>query len=163
MQHLAKDEIFIERAQASLYRAVLSAESAIVFDERLDAVPGDVLVRRLPGNRLERYQVLDSHFNHKHGNTPAHYRLTIEKVGLKPQLEAARTTNITINNSQGIQVGDHNMQMLADALNELSRRIDATNAPDHEREDVRTKIMALLKHPLVVNVLGGVAGKIVGS
>lgn len=161
---MAKDEIFIERHASVVFKAAVTSDSVTIANENLDAVEGDILIRLLPGNRQERYLVTDVQFFRGFGPNTSHFKLTLEKEGRrKPAAPAPKTTNITINNSQGIQVGDHNMQMLADSLDDLAKRVEASDAPEPERQEARNRITALLQHPLVAAIVGGVVGKVVGG
>jgi hypothetical protein len=69
---------------------------------------------------------------------------------------------VNISHSTGVQVGDHNVQNMQNAFVALERAIEAQNATPESKSDAKAKLKALLQHPLVVAVLGGISGGIAG-
>jgi len=60
-------------------------------------------------------------------------------------------------NIAGDSIDAHNINI---SLGELVRKIEESN--DDGKEEVKSKLSALLKHPLVVKILGGAAGGVIG-
>jgi hypothetical protein len=74
--------------------------------------------------------------------------------------QATRHTTVNIHQSTGVQVGDHNVINIQNAINELIQKIDNADASPHEKNEAKNRLSALLAHPLVGSILGGVAGSV---
>ena len=68
------------------------------------------------------------------------------------------TQHITFNSPANVQIGNQNSQAIEQTFHLLIERIDAANAAPEEKAAAKSRLKAFLEHPLVVSVLGGVAG-----
>lgn len=165
LQSLQKDQIFIEKSDGSRtgpYKTTVSQGSATIFDAQLDVNEGERLIRPLPNGKDEVYLILSADFSTGLHSIPPHFNLKLQKTtAIQPALP--KHTTININNSSGIQVGDHNVINIQNALNELVQRIESSSASPQEKTEAKSKLAAFLAHPLVGSVLGGVAGALVGA
>ena len=143
------------------YKSVLTSDKCMINDASLDAEPGDEIVRTLPNGRDEHYIILRADFRQGFGGIPSGYDLALTK---RQQIlpHKPKETTVNIHNSTGFQVGDYNVQNIQAALLSLERAIDSQDAPDSAKSDAKAKLKALLQHPLVVSVLGGLAGGAAG-
>ncbi len=126
-----------------------------------DAYPGDEIVRTLPNGREEHYSVLRADFRQGFGGIPSGFDLALSKLQ-QIQPKNIGSTTVNIHNSTAFQVGDYNVQNIQSALLSLERAIDSQDAPDNLKVDAKEKLRAFLRHPLVVAVLGGLAGGAAG-
>ncbi len=83
-------------------------------------------------------------------------------AGKSIQPTQPKQTTINISTSSDIQVGDHSVININNAINELIQRIEGSSATQQEKAEAKNKLAAFLAHPLVTSVLGGVAGALVG-
>ncbi|MES2369057.1 MAG: RIP homotypic interaction motif-containing protein [Pseudomonadota bacterium] len=72
---------------------------------------------------------------------------------VKPRAEQ-RTTTININNSQGIQIGDHNIQHIASSLSGLLEMIESSDSRAEDKEAAKGTLRKFLENPSVAAVLG---------
>ena len=73
-------------------------------------------------------------------------------------LGAARTqksTTINIHNSEGIQIGDHNIQHIEKSIVGLIEKIDSSNASPDEKTEAKSLLKQLMMNPTVAGILGG--------
>lgn len=165
LQSLQKDQIYIEKGDGSRtgpYITTVSQGSATIFDEQLDVNEGERLIRPLPNGKEEVYLILSIDYKPKFHAISPRFTLKLQNTtAIQPALP--KHTTININNSSGIQVGDHNVINIQNALNELVQRIDGSSASQQEKVEAKSKLAAFLAHPLVGSVLGGVAGALVGT
>jgi hypothetical protein len=68
--------------------------------------------------------------------------------------------NVQTSDSQNIQVGNRNVQIVQSALNEVVRRINDENASEKEKRKAKSKLAQFLSHPLVVSILGDLTTQI---
>lgn len=164
LRSLQKDQVFVVKADGTRmgpYRTAVTQGSAIVFDDKFDADDGDKLIRPLPSGKEEVYTILSCEYSPGLHSIPPHYNLKLQKSTAIPPA-VAKSTTINIHNSSGIQVGNHNVLNIQNALNELVQRIEGAAATPEEKAEAKGKLAAFLAHPLVGSVLGGVAGGLVG-
>lgn len=162
LRNLQRDKVFIEKSDGSRtgpHKATVSQNTAIISDEQLDINEGEKLIRALPNGKEEVYLVLDSEFSPGLASIPAHFNLTLRKA-TAVQAPSMRHTTVNIHNSSGIQVGDHNVVNIQNALNELIQRIESSTASQQQKAEAKGRLTALLEHPLVSAVLGGVVSGI---
>lgn len=139
-------------------------EEAIIFAEELDADAGDTLVRALPGNKEEAYLILDAHYSASFDDFPAYYKLRLRKNStIRPSAAVTKNTTVSINNSTGIQVGDHNTLQIHNAITELIHKIDSASASSGEKAEAKGRLSAFLTHPLITSVLGAAAPALLGE
>ncbi|MEZ0389887.1 MAG: hypothetical protein ACAI34_22605 [Verrucomicrobium sp.] len=125
-------------------------------DENLSLTTRDRLFRTMPNGKEDEYEIEDAVFEEGFGEIPTSWELTVRRTASRPR-EQARTTNISINNSQGFQIGDHNRQEIAPGLEKLIEAIAKSDAAPEEKEAAKSRVAELLRHPLVGAIVG-VAG-----
>ena len=162
---LTKDTVFIVKGTGERlgpYKSALSPSKCTIFDKTLDVEHGDTIARPLPNGKEEHYTVLRADFREDFHGIPGGYDLKLEKEQQIHKTPSSVVNNVSINNSSGFQVGSHNVQSIQNAFLELEKAIDAQSASSESKVDAKAKLKALLQHPLVVAVLGGVAGSVGG-
>ncbi len=93
---------------------------------------------------------------------PAHYQVEfIKEDTLKMQQKTS--PNITIHNARAVQIGDHNVQNIINAIQELQHRIDTATATPKEKTEAKSLLSQFLSHPVTVAILGGLSGGLVGQ
>lgn len=154
------DEVFIESAETGErhgpYKTKFSANGITIYDKTLDVSEGDKVLHKLPNGREERFTVVQSNYSSGLSSIPAHFTLKLHKdTAIQTSPPVKTTTNhIAIHNSQGIQIGDHNVQNLQLVLGEILQRIDDSGASREEREEAKNLLNAFLAHPLVAAIVG---------
>jgi hypothetical protein len=162
---LCKDEISIVKphgAKVGPYSCALSPNQVTIFDGSIDVDEGDTVMRELPNGKAETYTILEVHFSPGLHQIPPHYDLKIRKDSSLVAQEKSRITHFHITNSHGFQIGDHNVQHIINSLGTLIGQIDASDAPEAEKDEAKSRLKSFLEHPLVCAVLGGAAGGISG-
>jgi hypothetical protein len=158
LRSLQRDKVFVEKADGSRtgpHKATVSQNTAVISDDQLDVTDGEKLIRPLPNGNEEVYLILNSEFSPGLASIPAHFNLTLRKTtAIQPS--PPKQTTVNIHNTSGIQVGDHNVLNIQNALNELVQRIDSSTAPPEQKAEAKGKLTALLQHPLVSAALGGI-------
>lgn len=158
LRNLQKDRVFIEKADGSRtgpHQTAVLQGSAIIFDENLDVIDGEKLIRPLPNGKEEVYLILSTEYSPGLHPIPPHFNLQLRKTtALQP--EPPKHTTVNIHHSTGIQVGDHNILNIQKALNELVQRIDNSTAPPEQKADAKSRLAGFLAHPLTSSVLGGI-------
>lgn len=160
-----REHVFIEKADGSRigpYKTAVSQGSATIYDAQLDVNDGERLIRPLPNGKEEVYLILSAEFSPGLHSIPPHFSLKLQKTTAIQPAQPKHTT-VNIHNSSGIQVGDHNVINIQNALSELVQRIESASASPQEKAEAKSKLAAFLAHPLVGSVLGGVAGALVGG
>ena len=158
---MTKDKVFIVKGTGERlgpYNSALSPNSCTIFDKTLDVDHGDTIARPLPNGKEEHYTVLRADFREDFGGIPGGYDLQLQKEQQIHKTPSSVVNNVSISHSTGFQVGDHNVQNIQNAFHALERAIDEQNASHESKSDAKAKLKALLQHPLVVAVLGGVVG-----
>jgi hypothetical protein len=162
---MAKDVIFIVKSNGTRlgpYNGALSHDSCTIFNKMLDVEHGDTVTRPLPNGKEEHYAVLRADFREDFHGIPGGFDLTLEKEQQIFKNPSNIVNNVNISHSTGFQVGDHNVQHIKNAFSELERAIDAHDASADEKYEVKSKLKAVLQHPLVVAILGAAAAGIGG-
>lgn len=165
LQSLHNDKVFIEKSDGSRigpYKTAVSQGSAVIFDSTLDVNDGERLVRPLPNGKEEVYLILSADYSPGLSVIPPHFTLTLQKT-TAVQPPSPKQTTVHIHNSTGIQVGDHNIINIQNALDELVQRIDSTSASPQDKAEAKSRLASFLAHPLVGSVLGSVAGAFVST
>ena len=165
LRRLQKDEVFIVKADGTRtgpFKTTVTQDSATIFDAKLDVDDGEKLVRPLPSGKEEVYLILSAEYSPGLHSIPPHFNLKLQKTtAIRPVVP--RGTTVNIHHSTGIQVGDHNVVNIQNALNELVQRIDSANATSEEKIEAKSRLSAFLAHPLVGSVLGGIVGGLAGT
>lgn len=146
--------------QSGTYMTKIGAKNgyhaATVFDESFIGMEGWILSRELPNGREETYKIVEVNYSQGISGIPPHWNLKLHKdASLLHVAQAKQVPNITINNSQGIQIGDHNVQHIANSLAGLIEKIDDSTASPQEKDEAKGLISKLLESPVVASVLGG--------
>lgn len=145
------------------FKATFGKNKFTIFVADIDVTERDTVERSLPNGKIETYDITEVHYTPSFHDIPAHVELTARKQGLPPIASGSRVTNISINNSQGFQVGDHNLQNIAHAFNQVIERIEKANVPEIQKIEAKSRLKAFLEHPLTSAIIGGVAGGIMGN
>lgn len=129
--------------------------SALIFKSIFDGKEGDKLVRILPSGKEELYTIIDMHYSAGLDEIPPSWELKLTKDNslVKPSQE--KTTNITINNSHGIQIGDHNLQNITDGLDRLIKLIESSSCAESDKQEAKNLLSKFLSNPTVSAVIGG--------
>ncbi|MBW4529905.1 MAG: hypothetical protein KME02_04355 [Aphanothece saxicola GSE-SYN-MK-01-06B] len=135
------------------YDCAFDGSSCTIFDESIDVDEGDVVLRNLPNGKVETHKALDVEYTAKFHAIPASYKLTLEKPSsLLPRRKGDTVVNIT--QSHGIQVGDHNSLAITSGLDSLITEIDKSTTDLQEKKSAKDALANLLRHPIVVAVVG---------
>nr|WP_064494295.1 RIP homotypic interaction motif-containing protein [Pseudomonas chengduensis] len=160
-EDMMNDDVYFESADGPRqgpFKTAFSNKGISIFDESLDVVEGDKAIRRLPSGREEYYTITEVSYSSGlggFGGIPPHFTLKLTKDNaIRPAPAKSTTNHISIHGSQGIQIGDHNVQNLQLALEELIQRIDQSGASREEREEAKNRLATFLAHPLVSSVVG---------
>jgi hypothetical protein len=113
---------------------------------------------RLPNGKAERYDIVNVDFRNKFHAIPAHTSMSVQKQGALVAFEKSRVTNISIHNSHGIQVGDHNTQNFVTALQQIIEQIEKSGGTPEEKSEAKSRLRKFLEHPLTTSIAGGAAG-----
>jgi hypothetical protein len=156
------DDIFIEsRAgeRTGPVKASVQGNKVYIGDESVVIEEGGRILRPLPHGKSEAHAILQVDF-HKDpfGGRLSHYEVTTRKeTSLVPTPTA---TNINISHSQGIQIGDGNVQNIIGSLESLVSAINSANSSPEQKIEAKASLKAFLSHPLVTAILGAAAGKL---
>ncbi len=157
---LHNDTVFIQKASGERigpYKTSVGSKggfSASIFDVALDVEEGWQLIRPLPNGKDEKFTILEANYSSGLGGIPPHWTLKLRKESSLAAAPSPRTT-INIANSQGIQIGDHNVQNIANSLVGLIEKIEASNASHAEKVAAKGLLRHLLENATIAAVLGG--------
>jgi hypothetical protein len=159
---LQNDTVYIENGNGDrsvAYKTAIGSKgglSASIFDKSLDVEEGWKLIRELPNGKEEAYTILETNYNAGLHSIPSSWKLKLKKdTSLLNKSSAHKGTTINISNSQGIQVGDHNIQNIETGLKELVEKINASEVSEPEKEEAKSNFRQLINNPIVAGVLGG--------
>lgn len=167
---LQKDVVYVQCPDGERhgpYQTALTSKNSVhvatIYDATFDGQEGCSLIRILPNRREETYSILEANYSSGLHSIPPHWALKLRKDASllhKPEPKAA--PSITINNSQGIQIGDHNIQHIAGSLQGLAQMISQSEAPQAEKDAAKGLLVNLLQSPVVATVLGGATSAVLG-
>lgn len=163
---LQNDSVYIEEPsgkRAGPYKTIVASKngfSASIFDLKLNVEEGWKLIRPLPNGKDELFTVLEANYSPGLTSIPPHWTLKLKKES-SLVAPSRPTTTINIANSSGIQIGDHNVQHIANSLIGLIEKIDASSAPPHEKEKAKGLLRGILENPTVAAVLGGTIASVI--
>jgi hypothetical protein len=164
---LLNDTVYVEKPSGERtgpYNTAIGSKggfSASIFETALDVEEGWKMIRLLPNGKEELFTVLEANYSAGLHSIPAHWTLKLRKESsLVPAQRAATTINIA--NSSGIQIGDRNVQHIANSLVGLIEKIDASDASKEEKAKAKRMLLAVLENPTVAAVLGGAAAGVLG-
>lgn len=156
---LQNDTVFIESAteeRSGPFKTAIRSKggfSASIFKANLDVEEGWKLIRPLPNGKEELFTILEVNYSPGLSSIPPHWSLKLKKESsLAAMTRPATTINIT--NSSGIQIGDHNIQHIANSFIGLIEKIEASNVPSQEKEKAKSLLRGVLENPTVAAVLG---------
>ena len=157
---LMNDSVFIINANGDRtgpYKTAISNKgSATIFDGTIDVEEGNKLLRPLPNGKEEVFTILEANYSPGLHSIPAHYSLKIRKdSSLLHKPSMPKSTTINISNSQGIQVGDHNIQNISNGLSELIQQIESSDTSPEMKTEAKGKIRELINNPTIASILGG--------
>lgn len=160
---LEREDIFINKRNgetAGPYKAIFAGGTIVIDDAMANIAEGDTILRRLPNGMDERSTITEAtFFNKGTGSIGAHYQVKFSKGVKSSSAKLAHHINIT--GAQSVQIGDYNTQNIINSFEELIERIEATDASSGEKAEVKSLMKNFLEHPLVVAVVGAVAGSVV--
>ena len=159
---LQNDTVYIENGDGERsvsYKTAIGSKgglSATIFEKSLDVEEGWKLIRALPNGKEESYTILETNYNAGLHSIPASWKLKLKKdSSLIHKSPVQKNTTINISNSQGIQVGDHNVQNIETGLKELVEQINSSSVNDSEKQEAKSALRQLMDNPVVAGVLGG--------
>jgi hypothetical protein len=158
-----KEDVTIEKQDGSIvgpYKALFDKKTIFPSIE-INIDDGDILVRKLPGGKTERYVISDTNFSQGLARIPAHWTCTTTKASIANSPKAA--PNIVIHSAHGVQIGDNNTQNIINYIQALQEKIDLSNAPEAEKAEAKSRLANFLGHPLVTTLLGVGATAILGQ
>lgn len=142
------------------YEATFAGNTIIIADRMADVESGDTILRSLPNGKQERSVVTEvTFFNRAIGNLGPHYQVKFRLGGEVASSHPSQ--HISITGAQSVQIGDHNTQSIVNSFEALAKMIDSSNAPAGEKNEAKTLLSQFLRHPLVVSIVGAVAGAVV--
>lgn len=159
---MLNDTVYVENNtgdRTGPYKTVVGSKkglSATIFEATLDVEEGWKLIRPLPSGKEEFFTILEANYSPGLQAIPPHWVLKLSKdnsLSNKPKPQPATTINIS--NSHGIQIGDHNVQHIANSLIGLVEKIESTNATEPEKDEAKGVLKKLMLNPVVAAVLGG--------
>lgn len=128
------------------------------MDENASFSEGDVIERDIPGGRTERYRIVEAAFQTGISGIPDNWVLDLEKTNSAgvPAWPSKNHSPVVISNSN-VQIGNGNVMSVQEGLGQLIQLLDRSAESESSKKEAKSKIKALLEHPAVVAVLGGVA------
>ena len=162
LERLLNDEVYIVSPggeRCGPVKASVQRNKVYIFDESIVIEEGGKILRPLPSGKCESHTILQVDFHKakaRRGMKASHYEITTRKDS--SLVDASSKTTIQISHSQGIQIGDGNVQNIVASLEQLIRAIDSADADNFKKDEAKNALKNFLKHPLVASVLGGAAG-----
>jgi len=158
---LQNDTVYIEDengVRSQPYKTAIGSKnglSASIFETNLNVEEGWKLIRPLPNDKEEVYTILEVNYSPGLHGIPPSWKLKLLKDSSminKSSSQSATTINIT--NSQGIQIGDHNVQHIASSLLGLVEKIESSNVSLPEKNEAKGLLRELMSNPIIAAVLG---------
>jgi len=165
LRSLQNSEMYIQSKDGSKkgpYRCVFSNDKVTTFETSISVEEGDKILRNLPNGKEESFTVLETSYQDKFKGIRPHWQLEVRKDTSLKEKNMRNTTSINIHNSQGIQVGDHNIQSIANSFEALISTIEKSNCSEQEKTEAKNKLKEFISHPLVSSILGSVVGNLIG-
>jgi hypothetical protein len=164
MSMLTQEEIKVRKKDGSIkegYQVAFTATTIFVSNISADIQEGDVVIRKLPnGNEDLHYITKVNYYSSKTG-FPEHYQLKFTKAPPEQKMEK-KVQNINFHGTPNVQIGDHNTQNIINVFNDLIQKIESSSASEAEKKAAKSLLGEFLKHPLVISILGSVAGAAIG-
>jgi len=162
---MENDTVVVERdgAEVARYKCCFVEPKLTIMGDNVDILEGDKLFQLLPSGKRVEFDVEDVSYQSGLDGMCGCVLVALEKVRAKPKPVATSTTNhITINSSNGIQIGDNNVQNLEIVMRDVLAAIDKADAPREEKEEARNRLHKFLEHPLVVAAVGAAVPAAIG-
>jgi len=162
MDSMMGDEIYIQSPDGKTIgpvKASVQRNKVFVNDETVVIEEGGKILRSLSNGRSESHSILEVVFFKDPRGALTHYEITTRKDASLVPTPSSTTVNIT--KSQGIQIGDHNVQNIVGSLEQLTQAIDSSNATPEHKAEAKGKLKAFLQHPATAAVLGATAAKLI--
>jgi hypothetical protein len=138
--NMLNDTVYVEDSagtRSGPYKTAIGSKgglSASIFEAKLEVEDGWKLIRPLPSGKEEVFTILEANYSPGLHTIPPHWTLKLQKdSSLINRQKPEQATTINITNSQGIQIGDHNVQHIASSLIGLVEKIESTNASVQEK------------------------------
>lgn len=157
MESLLGDEIYIEAkdgSQVGPVKASVQGNKVFVNDISLTIEEGGRILRTLPNGKSEVHRILEC--NLFKGGSLSHYKIYTQKEGSLIQTPSS-TTTINISHSQGIQIGDQNVQNIVNTFEILYEAIESAEATEQEKMDAKSKLKSFLSSPIISALVGAAA------
>lgn len=111
---------------------------------------------------LMKYRYLGSHGLDGLAFTEKGKELALSVIKREELQSSAPVYNIgQITNNGPSQIGNNNIQNITNILSQLMEQVDKTTASEEEKKDFKSKVNAVLSHPLINTVISagvGIAG-----
>jgi len=162
---LCNDSVMICKKDGSSngpHKCSVQGTDIYIMHADVDVDDGDAVERELPNSKVETYLVLEAEFVKGLHSIPDSWHLHVRKEG-SLRSKGGRTTNINIGSAHAIQIGDHNVQHLASALQSLVSAVEESDFEPAEKKEAKSRLSAFLKHPAVTAALGAGAGALIKS
>jgi hypothetical protein len=158
---LQNDTVYVESdagERSGPYKTAIGSKNGLscsIFEASLEIEEGWKLVRPLPSGKEEMFTVLEANYSPGLHTIPPHWTLKLQKdSSLINRSKEQKATTINISNSQGIQIGDHNVQHIANSLVGLIEKIESTSASPQDKTAAKGILKELVSNPVVAAVLG---------
>ncbi len=163
INRMLTDDVYIKLPNGEQYgpiKASVQGNKVFITDENVVIEEGGKIFRTLPNGKSEVHNILNVAFYKSHGGSMlSHYEITTQK---ESSLVATpnSTTTINILHSQGIQIGDQNVQHIVGALEKLCSSIDSSDILEKDKADVKDKLKSFISHPAIMSMLGSAAERL---
>lgn len=143
-------------------KASVQGDKVYVFDQTIVIEEGGKILRTLPNGKCESRTILQVDFIQAPSQMRegTHYEIITRKD--TSLVDPPSKTTINISHSQGIQIGNGNVQNIVASLDALRKAIECADVPVEQKAEAKQKLKAFLSHPLTIAVLGAAAGKLIG-
>ncbi len=140
------------------YSASFAGLTIFIWDKNADVTEGDVVVRKLPNGNEERSTVVEATFIDGKIKGP-HFQIKYQRGNHANNQYQTQHINIT-GTQAAVQIGSHNSQKIVNAINELEKSIEDSNASPEEKRTAKSLLRDLIENPVVAAIIGGATGSI---
>lgn len=145
--------------KTEIFFGIFSNSKVYIEDMNLPDVDGLTAHRMLPAGREEVYLVTSCRFQRGLAEIPDCYLIELKK---EKEMNATYKHQIIINDSKGIQIGDHNTQYNIDSIiigfKDAIDAINKSNVSEEEKSKAKILIKNILSNPTFAAILGGATG-----
>lgn len=150
---MMQDRIVVIKADGTRsreFKAVVARDKIVFDDTDFPLDDGDFIERRLPHDRVELYEVLESGYQPGMGSIPDHYQATVRKTTSRVPPRGGPTTNVTLSGpnarinvnsidaSTNVVNGDIDPREFDELINKLKEAV-----PAGERERLVDQVQAM--------------------